>query len=77
LAHEYGFVCDKFYDGLSPETKIMTDHHILNCLITEENEANQRQREEAERERRMPGVKRMVTASERSEQLAAMRRGED
>lgn len=75
LAHEYGLACDKFYDGLSPYERIGIDHHILNRLISEENEARKQQMEDADRQKRMPGVTRMVSASERSEQLKEMRGG--
>lgn len=75
LAHEYGFACDKFYDGLSPYGKIGIDHHVLNRLIQEENEARKQQMEDADRQKRMPGVTRLVSASERSEQLKEMRGG--
>lgn len=58
LAHEYGFACDAFYDGLSPYDKIGIDHHILNCLILEDNKA----REEADRRQKErsahPGMER-------------------
>ncbi len=75
LAHEDGLACDKFYDGLSPYERIGIDHHILNRLISEENEARKQQMEDADRQKRMPGVTRMVSASERSEQLKEMRGG--
>lgn len=41
LAHEYGFACDEFYDGLTPYDKIGIDHHVLNRLISEENAARE------------------------------------
>jgi len=58
LAHEYGFACDDFYDGLSPETKILTDHHILNRLIDEENKAQEVMRKKQKDQHDHPGMER-------------------
>ena len=73
LASEYGLVSQNFLNDLLPEEKIFIDSHLLNRLIEAENKAIEKQREEAERSRKMPGVSRMVSAEERAEQLRLMR----
>jgi hypothetical protein len=76
LANKYGIIVQSFLDSLTPEEKLLIDHHLLNRTIEAENEAIERQKEEGERNRKMPGVTRMVSASERSEQLKEMRKHE-
>jgi hypothetical protein len=56
LAHEYGLACDKFYDGLSPYDRIGIDHHILNRLISEENEAHEAARKRQKEKSDHPGM---------------------
>lgn len=60
-------------DDASPIKLLLIDYEILGRVIAEENEAQKKYREESERNRRMPGVTRFVSAAERSEQLAAIR----
>ena len=75
LASEYGLIVPSFLEGLRPEEKILADNHLLNRLIDAENEAHQKARDEAKQNREMPGVSRMVSPEERSEQLRQMRLG--
>ncbi len=77
LASEYGLIAPSFLDGLLPEEKILADNHLLNRLIEAENEAHEKAREEAKERTRLPGVTRMVSAAERSEQLREMRAKKD
>jgi hypothetical protein len=58
LAHEYGFACDEFYDGLSPYEKIGIDHHVLNSLISEENKAQDEMRKRQKEKSEHPGMER-------------------
>jgi hypothetical protein len=73
LASEYGRASPAFLASLSPDKKILIDHEILNRLIQADNESQKKAMEEHKREQKMPGVKRMVSAEERSEQLREMR----
>lgn len=74
-ALEYGRITSTFLASLSPDQKILIDHHILNRLIEADNDAQEKATKEAEEKRKNPGVKRMVSVEERSEQLRQMRKG--
>jgi hypothetical protein len=72
LARQYGLLDSSFFESLEPFQLVLADNVILNNLIEFDNEA-QKMEEDAQKERdRMPGVTRMVSASERSAQLKAM-----
>lgn len=59
---------------MHPLERLLADHHLLNRVIEAENAAQEKQIKE--RDERMPGVVRHVSATERSEQLREMRRAE-
>jgi hypothetical protein len=71
LARQYGLLDPSFFDSLDPFQLVMADTVILNNVIEFQNEA-QKAADAAEKEK-LPGVTRFVSASERSEQLKAMR----
>ena len=71
LANKYGIVTDEYLAGMHPLERLLTDHHLLNRVIEAENEAQKKSMKESEYSRK--GVKRMVSAAERSEQLKEMR----
>ena len=71
LANRYGIVSDEYLAGMHPLERLLTDHHLLNRVIEAENEAHKRAMKESEYSKK--GVKRMVSAAERSEQLREMR----
>lgn len=58
---EYGFFTQSFFDGLSPEQKILADHHILNELIKADNEAQERASKKSEEDRKHPGMERFAS----------------
>ena len=57
-ALEYGRVSQDFFDSLSPDRRILVDHHILNRLIQAENEAQEKAMQKAKEERDHPGMER-------------------
>ena len=71
LANKYGIVTDEHLAGMHPLERLLTDHHLLNRVIEAENEGHKRAMKENEYSKK--GVKRMVSAAERSEQLREMR----
>ena len=71
LANKYGIVTDEYLAGMHPLERLLTDHHLLNRVIEAENEGQKKAMKESECSKR--GVKRMVSAAERSEQLKEMR----
>jgi hypothetical protein len=71
LARQYGLLRPDFC--LSAEETILADNHLLNRLIEAENKARAEAIEKRDLQKRMPGVTRMVSAPERSEQLKRMR----
>jgi len=71
LANKYGIVTDDYLAGMRPLERLLTDHHLLNRVIEAENEAQKKAMKESEYSKK--GVKRMVSAAERSEQLKEMR----
>lgn len=71
LANRYGIVTDEYLAGMHPLERLLTDHHLLNRVIEAENEGQKKAAKENEYSKR--GVKRMVSAAERSEQLKEMR----
>jgi hypothetical protein len=58
LALEYGFICDSFLESLTPEEKILIDNQILNDLIKQENDANEKASKEAKEKSEHPGMER-------------------
>ena len=73
LASEYGLIDKTFFESLTPTDKIFIDHALLNRIIEAENEAQRAAHEEASQKSKMPGLKRIVSAKERSEQLREMK----
>lgn len=71
LANKYGIVTDDYLAGMHPLERLLTDHHLLNRVIEAENEGQKKAMKESEYSKK--GVKRMVSAAERSEQLKEMR----
>ena len=71
LANKYGIVTDEYLAGMHPLERLLTDHHLLNRVIEAENEGQKKAMKESEYTKK--GVKRMVSAAERSEQLKEMR----
>ena len=71
LANKYGIVTDEYLAGMHPLERLLTDHHLLNRVIEAENEGQKKAMKESEYSKK--GVKRMVSAAERSEQLKEMR----
>jgi TRAP-type C4-dicarboxylate transport system substrate-binding protein len=57
-ALEYGRVSQDFFDSLSPDRRILVDHHILNRLIQAENEAQEKATKTAKENRDHPGMER-------------------
>ena len=55
---EYGYFSQDFWDSLTPEEKILGDHHILNELIRADNEAQEQASKKAEEDRKHPGMER-------------------
>ena len=76
LAHEYGFACDEFWDGLSSYDRIGIDHHVLNRLISEENKAQEEMRKKQKEKSAHPGMEREDIESFWDESERA-NRGED
>jgi hypothetical protein len=58
LAHRYGLLSDSFFDGLNPYEKILGDHHILNCIIQADNEAQEKAMKKAKEKGDHPGMER-------------------
>ena len=71
LANKYGIVTDEYLAGMHPLERLLADHHLLNRVIEAENEGQKKAMKESEYSKK--GVKRMVSAAERSEQLREMR----
>jgi hypothetical protein len=64
LASEYGVFDPSFLDGLSPYDRVFIDHHILNRLITAENEAQEKAMKNESNRAEMdshPGLKKRLT----------------
>lgn len=57
-ALEYGRVSQEFFDSLSPDRRVLVDHHILNRLIQAENEAQEKAMQKAKEKRDHPGMER-------------------
>lgn len=74
LARQYGLLDPSFFDSLTPLELFLADNTILNSVIGLENDLQERASEERkDNKNQMPGVTRMVSAEERSEQLKRMR----
>jgi hypothetical protein len=58
LAIEYGFISQKYYDGLRHDERIMIDHHILNELIKAQNEAQEKSMKKNKDAQAHPGMER-------------------
>ena len=58
LANKYGRVSDSFLSSLSADQKILIDSHLLNLLITAENEAQKEAIEKSKQDREHPGMER-------------------
>ena len=69
----YHYFPEGYLDQFTPEQLILGDLLIRNRLIAADNEAQEQAQKDAESKKKMPGVTRMVSAQERSEQLKAMR----
>ena len=63
-ALEYGIFTQPFYDSLSPEERILGDHHILNSLIQADNESQKKTLKKSEDDRNHPGMERFDSIDE-------------
>jgi hypothetical protein len=63
-ALEYGLFTQHFFDSLSPEERILGDHHILNSLIQADNEAQKKALKKSDDDRKHPGMERFDSMDE-------------
>jgi TRAP-type C4-dicarboxylate transport system substrate-binding protein len=77
LAREYGFACDAFYDGLSPEDRIAIDHHIMNRLVEAENKAQEAMQKRHKEQYEHPGMERYENGLDFWDEVDAANKGED
>ena len=76
-ALEYGRVSQEFFDSLSPDRRILVDHHILNRLIQAENEAQEKAIQKAKEKRDHPGMEKYEDPEDFWESVRKANEGEE
>ncbi|MFA5407403.1 MAG: hypothetical protein WC343_01370 [Bacilli bacterium] len=76
-ALEYGRVSQEFFDSLSPDRRILVDHHILNRLIQAENEAQEKAIQKAKEKRDHPGMEKYEDPKDFWESVRKANEGEE
>lgn len=61
---EYGYFSKSFWESLTPEDKILGDHHILNELIRADNEAQKKALKKSDDDRKHPGMERFESVDD-------------
>lgn len=76
-ALEYGRVSQDFFDSLSPDRRILVDHHILNRLIQADNEAQEKATQKAKEKRDHPGMEKYEDPEDFWESVRRANEGEE